>query len=174
MTRQELISKHAAYSIVLLILFIFQTCGNNLKFNSIFEPDLILGFIIAAAMWEGELFGLVYGLAGGILCDILGSRPGYFALIYMLLGYGVALIIKFLVVNSIKSYLIICISAFVLVSLMTFFFMHLIWGQGGFLELIINVIFKRGLATLLMGAGIYYLLGKLSEKLSYRGGTDEF
>ncbi len=52
--------------------------------------------------------------------------------------------------------------------------MHFIWGQGGFLELIINVIFKRGLATLLTGVGIYYLLGKLSEKLSYRGGTDEF
>lgn len=174
MTRQGLINKHIVYSIVLLILFVFQTCGNNLKFNSIFEPDLIFAFVIAAAMWEGELFGLVYGLAGGILCDILGSRPGYFALIYMLLGYAVALIIKFLVVNSIKSYLIICISGFVLVSFMTFFFMHFIWGQGGFLELIINVIFKRGLATLLTGVGIYYLLGKLSEKLSYRGGTDEF
>lgn len=168
MARKALINKHITYSIVLLVLFILQTCGNNMRFNSIFEPDLILAFIVAAAMWEGEIFGFTYGLAGGILCDILGSRPGYFAFFYMILGYGVALMIRFLVINNIKSYFIICISSFTICSIITFFFMHVMWGHGGFLELLLNVILKRGAATLITGTGIYYLLGKINVKLDYR------
>lgn len=168
MARKALINKHITYSLVLLVLFILQTCGNNMTFDGIFEPELILAFIIGISMWEGETVGFAYGLAGGILCDILGSRPGYFAFIYMILGYGVALIIKFLVINSIRSYLIICIVSFAVCSIITFFFMHIIWGHGGFLEILLNVILKRGAATLITGTAIYYLLGKINEKLDYR------
>ncbi len=164
MTRQGLINKHLAYCVVLLFAFIFQTGSNNLRFNALFEPDLIFAFIVVAAMLEGEVFGFSYGLAGGVICDILGSRPGYFAFFYMIMGYGVALIIRFLVVNNIKSYLIICFAGYFLMSVITFFLVHVIWGQGGFLDLVVNVILKRGIATVITGVGIYYLLRFLGEK----------
>lgn len=56
--------------------------------------DLMLSFVIAAAMAEGERWGAVVGLASGLVIDALGAPLGapLSALLYMPLGYATGIL----------------------------------------------------------------------------------
>jgi len=64
--------KYAAYTLLLLILYVLQTTpGLFALFGA--KPMLVVSAAIAIAMHDGEFTGGLYGAFAGLLCDMGGS-----------------------------------------------------------------------------------------------------
>lgn len=50
------------------------------------RPDLLLVFVVCMGLQEGRAFGLLVGVLGGFMCDVMFGREGFF----MLVTYGLA------------------------------------------------------------------------------------
>ena len=76
-------------ALVIIVCFIFQcTIFKGLALASI-SPNLLLIFTTSMGFMRGEREGLVIGFFCGLLMDIFfGSLLGFYALLYMFLGYG--------------------------------------------------------------------------------------
>ncbi|SFB67889.1 rod shape-determining protein MreD [Butyrivibrio sp. YAB3001] len=74
--------------ILLLVSFILQTTVfRRIDFGGI-TPNLLLIVVVSSAFIKGDKTGLLVGFFSGILVDIFfGSYLGFFALIYMYLGF---------------------------------------------------------------------------------------
>lgn len=58
------------------------------------RPDLVLVLVVAVALVEGPLSGLVLGFGAGLALDLLGDHPlGLLALVFCLVGYGAGLLL---------------------------------------------------------------------------------
>jgi len=85
--------------------------------------DLMLSFVIAAAMAEGERWGAVTGLLAGLVIDALGSLSGapVSALLYMPLGYATGVLTENYFTKSAAVRAIFLLAAGVLKMGFTFF-----------------------------------------------------
>ncbi|MBR1670050.1 MAG: rod shape-determining protein MreD [Butyrivibrio sp.] len=74
--------------IFMIVSFILQTTVFRvLDFGGV-TPNLLMIFMISTAFIKGEKPGLVIGFFSGLLVDIFfGTYIGFFALIYMYIGY---------------------------------------------------------------------------------------
>lgn len=51
-------------------------------------PDIVIIFVITTGYLQGKTYGMFFGLFSGLLMDFcIGSYIGYFAIMYMLIGY---------------------------------------------------------------------------------------
>ena len=100
--------------IAVIVSFILQTTVfRALDFGGV-TPNLMMIFTISTAFIKGEKPGLLVGFFSGLLVDIFfGSYLGFFALLYMYLGFIVGkLQIVFFTQNLAIPILFICISDF--------------------------------------------------------------
>lgn len=75
--------------LLLLVCFIVQ--GTFLKVIAIgsISPNLILIFVVSFGFMRGKRTGIWTGFVCGLCCDLLGDGIlGYYALIYLLIGFG--------------------------------------------------------------------------------------
>lgn len=74
--------------LVLIALYIFQTTVLNDLAIARVRPNVILLIVVYIGYRYGKIPGILMGFFTGLLIDLAeGSYVGYFALIYMLLGY---------------------------------------------------------------------------------------
>lgn len=80
-------------ALVIIISFTLQcTVFQSLALASI-SPNLLLIFTSSMGFMRGERQGLIIGFFCGLLLDIFfGSLLGFYALLYMFLGYGSGLV----------------------------------------------------------------------------------
>ena len=79
------------YSVELLICFLLQ----QTVFSTVFSignivPDLIVILVIAIAYQKGKVYGMFFGIAGGLMLDLQltnGSLIGVYALAYLFIAY---------------------------------------------------------------------------------------
>ena len=65
-------AKYAAYSLVMLLLYVLQTDPNFFYIDYI-KPVFVLPFAVCIAMFESQLVGGLFGLFAGVLCDASSS-----------------------------------------------------------------------------------------------------
>jgi rod shape-determining protein MreD len=66
-------------------------------------PQLVLVVVVSLAYLDGERVGVATGFAGGLLQDLLvrGSIAGLYALVYLLIGYGVGVFRQYATSDSV-------------------------------------------------------------------------
>jgi len=121
--------KWTFYTAILLLIYYMQfTTGLMPELIGI-RPLPVIPFVICVAMYEGEVYGGVFGIIAGLLWDFSANRVlGFNAIVLMILGIAVGLIITYLMQNNIYSAMILCGSSIFAIELFDWFFYYLLWG----------------------------------------------
>lgn len=121
------IQKMSLYALLLLLLYILQTTPGFLSFWGI-KPLLVLPFVLAIAMLEGELVGGLFGLLAGLLCDTGGMTIfGINSLLYMIAGVSIGLLVIYYMQLSRTNSLIFTGTVLLLRELFEYFFYYVMW-----------------------------------------------
>ena len=76
------------HALLIFIFFIFQTSVfPAFDFNGI-TPNLMIILAASCGFMRGEMYGMLVGLFSGLLIDIFnGDVIGFYACVYMMIGY---------------------------------------------------------------------------------------
>lgn len=98
--------KNVVYILSFLIIYILQTSCQFLRWEEVW-PMMILSAVLSVAMFEDVVMASVYGVFGGILCDMaLNIAVGYSSFIFVLWGATVSLLTVYRYKINLLSYMI--------------------------------------------------------------------
>ncbi len=121
------IQKLLIYGSVLLLLYVLQCTPGFLSFWGA-KPLLVLPWVVAIAMMEGELVGGLFGLGAGILCDTAAITIfGINSLIYMSACMLVGLLVIYYMQPSRSNCLIFTGVVLLFRQLFEYFFYYVMW-----------------------------------------------
>lgn len=96
------------------------------------KPMLVAAFAVAAAMFEGELAGALFGAFGGMLCDLFSYyRSGYYALMFFFCCLAVGLLVQGFMRPVVVNCVLFTFAVMLLSQSVAFFFLFLIRGYEG-------------------------------------------
>lgn len=166
-TNYSALFKWVIYYLILVGLFVLQSTPGFLSVFGI-RPVLILSYAIFVSMYEGELYGSIFGAVAGLLWDMGGSSvSGYKALLMLVICCCVSLFTLHLVRNNVFSAAIFTSIAISIVFLLDFFFYYGLWGYDGSAQMILKNIIPTMVASVIFSLPIYYLVRKINRSFSF-------
>ncbi|MCI8862289.1 MAG: rod shape-determining protein MreD [Lachnospiraceae bacterium] len=158
-------------ALVIIVCFIFQcTIFKGLALASI-SPNLLLIFTTSMGFMRGEREGLVIGFFCGLLMDIFfGSLLGFYALLYMFLGYGSGLFHMIFYDEDIKLPMIWIALSELVYGLSIYFFLFLMRSRFEFGYYFIHIILPELIYTVALTIVLYRPIQKLNSLLEYLKG----
>lgn len=152
--------------ITVIICFLLQsTLFQTLSFASI-SPNLLVIVTSAFGFMRGKKEGMVIGFFSGLLMDIFyGSVLGFYALIYMYVGYANGFFRKIFFPEDIKLPMILISVSDLACNLLVYFFQFLFRKQFAFDYYLIHIIIPEWVYTILVTIFMYFILLKINQKL---------
>ena len=152
--------------ITVIISFLLQsTLFQTLSFASI-SPNLLVILTSAFGFMRGKKEGMVIGFFCGLLMDIFyGSVLGFYALIYMYVGYVNGFFRKIFFPEDIKLPMILISVSDLTCNLLVYFFQFLFRKQFAFDYYLIHIIIPEWVYTILVTIFMYFILLKINQKL---------
>lgn len=150
----------------ILICFLLQsTMFQELAIASI-SPNLLIVVTAAFGFMRGRKEGLVVGFFCGLLMDLFfGSVLGFYALLYMYVGFINGIFKKIFYPEDIKlPIFLIAVSDFS-VNVIIYFFQFLFRSRFAFGYYFIHIIVPELVYTMLVAIVIYFILLKINQKL---------
>lgn len=164
--RKNQILKHLFYSLLLLALYIIQTTPHLLAVGGV-KPMTTIGGVVAIALLEKEEVGAVYGIIGGLLCDVSG---------FVLFGFNTLMlfiwcvIIGLLATHYLKprliTYMLLVAAVTFSVLGLQFVFIYGIWGLQSLVYLFMQNVAWITLYTLLISPLIYFAYTRINTRFS--------
>lgn len=148
--------KFLLYAAVAVLLAVIQNTPGLLMAGRT-KPMLVAAYVIALAMFEGEVGGALMGAFGGMLCDILSYyRSGYYALIFFLCCLAVGLLVQGYLRPVVLNCCLFTLAAMLLSQGIAFFFLFMIRGYEGSELLFTLRILPLCIYTAVMGIPAFY------------------
>jgi len=165
------ILRYGIGTLMVLIVFVIQTTIlHNFSIRGII-PNLLVIVILSTSLLRGKIEGAIIGASLGIFQDIFfGGVVGFYATIYMFLGY----LTGYLYLNFYKDSVLIPIGVIaagdLVVNLIVYFFTFLFRGQLAFPQYARQIIIPELIYTILTGFLVYrliYLVNKMIEEVEW-------
>ena len=129
-------------------------------------PNLLIIVTACFGFMEGDLAGLLVGFGCGMLMDVFyGSFKGFYALIYMYLGYLNGKFINIFYPEDVKLPLVLIISTDLLYGLSCYICLFLLRGRFDFGFYFGHVIFPEMIMTILISLIVYPLILMIHNRL---------
>lgn len=126
----RLAGKWACYGLALAVMLCLQTMPGFLTIGAA-KPVFVLPLCLAAAMYEGEYAGAIYGCICGLLWDFTGGRTvGLLALTLMLLCFVSAVSVRLYLQASAGNFLLLCVLCGGVLLTLDFAFHYWLWGYA--------------------------------------------
>lgn len=156
--------------ILVLISFIIQsTIGYSLEFGSI-SPNLLMIVTVSLALMRGKKVGLLVGFTSGLLIDIFyGDVIGFYALLYMCIGFINGFFRKIFYPENIKLPLLLIMLSDLSYGLIIYFLLFLMRWKTDFLFYFSKIILPEVIYTLILSLMIYPLLLLMNQKFEKKG-----
>lgn len=153
-------------AIIVIICFVLQcTLFKALSIASI-SPNLLIIVTSSFGFMRGKKDGLLVGFFCGILIDIFyGGTIGFYAMIYMYLGYVNGMFRKIFFPEEIKLPMILITASDFICSLLVYFFQFLFRGRFSFPFYMIHIIIPELVYTIMVTVFVYFILLKINQKL---------
>lgn len=155
------------YAVLILAAFMMQ---NNLFAASALidtVPNILLIITFAFGFIRGKLDGMLIGFFCGLLSDLFfGTRIGYYALIYLLIGYGNGLLGQVFYTEFVNMPVILCVFSEIVYSLYVYVFSFLLKGQTNVLFYLRRVVLPELAYTVLMTLILYRCLLWLNQRIA--------
>lgn len=150
----------------LLLLFLLQvTLFQNLSLASII-PNLLLIFVFSTGFMRGKKEGIWVGFFAGLLLDIYyGDSIGFYAFIYMYIGYLNGFFHKLFYDEDITLPLALLTGSNILCGFFVYVIRFLLRNRLDFVYFLQHVIIAETVYTLLVSIAIYRPLLKMNRFL---------
>ena len=163
-------------SAVLLVIFCFilqSTVFQTLNFGGI-VPNLLIILTASSGFMHGKKYGLIVGFFCGLLKDIFfGSTIGFYALIFMYIGYGNGLFNSIFYQNDIKLPLGLILASDFIYGIMCYLLLFLLKGRFDVGYYISKIIFPEIIYTIAIAIVFYPLLLWISKLCATEKGSDQ-
>ena len=152
--RKVIISAFFVVTCFLLQCTVFRA----LNFGGII-PNLMVIVTASYGFMRGRRSGLLVGFFSGLLMDIFfGSLIGFYALLYMYIGYLNGIFRKMFYPEDIKLPMILILFSDLLYNLVCYILLFLLNGRFNLGHYVLNIIFPEMVYTMLIGVVLYKII----------------
>lgn len=153
-------------ALLILLCYILQTTVfQEWTFNGI-APNLLVILVASCGFMGGEVSGMVIGLFSGLLVDIFnGDVIGFYALLYMVIGYINGTFQRIFYPEDIKLPLILILGSDVGYGLVCYLLLFLLRNRLDMFFYIKSVIVPEAVYTIVAAFVMYPLLLLIHKKL---------
>ena len=157
--------KIAVFLIIVVCYLLQSSVFQTISFASI-TPNLMIVIVSAFGFMRGKKEGLWIGFFCGLILDIFtGSVIGFYALLYMFIGYVNGFFRKLFYPEDIKLPMLLIAGSDVVCSLIIYFFMFLFRGKFQFGYYLWNIILPELVYTMVVTIFLYFIILKINQKL---------
>ncbi len=157
--------KIAVFFIIVVCFLLQSTLFQTLSFASI-SPNLLIVVVSSFGFMRGRKEGMWIGFFSGLLLDIFfGSVIGFYALIYMYIGYINGFFRKIFFPDDIKLPLILISASDLGYNLLVYLFLFFLRGRFGFGYYLIHIMIPELVYTILVTIILYFVILKINQKL---------
>ena len=152
--------------ITIIVCFLLQcTVMDRISIGSI-TPNLLLILCVSMGLMRGRKVGLWTGFFSGLFVDLFyGSLFGFYALIYMYIGYMNGFFKRIFFPDEVKLPLaLIAVSDF-FCNLLIYFSLFWFRGRFSFGYYLFHTILPELVYTMIVSVLLYFILLKVNEKL---------
>lgn len=153
-------------AIAVILCFVLQsTVFQALSFASI-APNLLIVLTASLGFMRGRKEGMLVGFFSGLLLDVFfGSVLGFYALLYMYVGYINGFFQKIFFPEDIKLPIILISASDLTCNLFVYFFQFLFRSQFHFSYYLFHIIIPELVYTILVMIFQYFIILKINQKL---------
>lgn len=129
-------------------------------------PNLLVIAVSALSFLNGKKTGVIVGFFSGMLVDIMfGQILGFYALLFMYIGYTNGMFKKIIFPEDIKLPLLLIIGSDFFYNLACYFFMFLLRGDFHFPYYLIHIIIPEMVYTSLIACVLYPLIHMIFRRV---------
>lgn len=152
--------------VIILICFLLEcTVFQRLALGSV-TPNLLIVVTSSFGFMRGKKEGMLVGFLSGILVDIMfGDLIGFYALIYMVLGYANGFFRKIFYDDDIKLPLILIAASDFIYGNIVCIFMFIMRSRFQYFYYLKNVILPELIYTILVTLVLYQVILHINKKL---------
>ena len=155
-------------TIIIIICFVLQSTLFKALAIALISPNLLIIVTSAFGFMRGKKDGLLIGFFSGLLIDLFyGGTLGFYAMIYMYLGYVNGFFRKIFFPEDIKLPIILITASDFICNLLVYFFQFLLRGRFAFPYYMIHIIIPELVYTIMVTVFLYFILLKINQKLEY-------
>mgnify|MGYP003496134817 CR=1 FL=1 len=157
--------KNITMAMLVIFCFLFQnTVFNALSFGDI-GPNLLIIVTAVFGFMHGKKSGLLVGFFSGLLMDVFfGNVLGFYALIYMYIGFANGFFRKIFFRDDIKLPLVLILSSDIAYSILVFLLLFVLRSRFHFSFYFLHVIIPEAVYTILVSMALYPFILWLSKK----------
>ncbi|MCJ7836438.1 rod shape-determining protein MreD [Cuneatibacter sp. NSJ-177] len=154
---------------VVTIVASFMVQNNLFAASNLIDtvPNLLLIVTFTFGFLRGKTDGMLIGFLSGLLLDsFFGETLGFYALVYMVIGYGNGLLGQVFYTEFINMPVVLCILSDFLFNLIIYFFDFLMRGKLDILSYMRQVVLPEIVYTVLLTLVLYKFLRFLNTKFA--------
>lgn len=153
-------------AVLILLAFVLQgTVFQTLSIASI-VPNLLLILTVSFGFMRGKKEGIFVGFFAGLLLDIMfGTVIGFYALIYMYIGYLNGFFKRIFFPDEVKLPLALIALSDFFCNIIIFFTLFWFRGRFSFGYYLLHTILPELVYTMVVSILLYFILLKINEKL---------
>ena len=153
-------------AIIIIVCFLLQcTLFKEIAFASI-SPNLLIVVTAAFGFMRGKKEGIWIGFFCGLVLDIFsGSTLGFYALVYMYIGFFNGFFRKLFYPEDIKLPLLLIACSDLICNFVIYFFLFLFRGRFQLPYYFMNIIIPELVYTMLVTIFLYLIILKINQKL---------
>ncbi len=166
MMKSKKIKRIAVTAVLILVVYLLQcTIFPSLEIAGI-KPNLLIIIISSVGFMRGPREGMITGFAAGLLTDIqFGELIGFYAVIYLLIGYVNGLFRQMYYDEDIKLPLFLITLSEFMYGIVIYFLMFLLKSDFDFLYYLNRIIVPELIYTIVVTLVLYPFILYINQKL---------
>lgn len=157
--------KFIAYGAELFIIYVLQFTPGLVPAFFGEAPMLLTVCAVSMALFEGDITGMWFGLAAGLLLDVGSTAPfGFYGLIHMAICFGCGTLVMYLLRNNVVTSLILGFVSVTLAAVVQWIFLS---GAGFDMTLFFigNILIPRAVYSTALMPLFYYFNRAITTRL---------
>lgn len=164
-----LAARWGLYFFILLCGAALQSTPGFLAFGQV-KPYFILGVCLAVAMHEGEFYGALFGMVGGLLWDYIAGRTvGMFGIGLMFVCWFASVLVQLYLKPGKTNFFLLNVGCGLLMTGVDFLFFHIMPGYPGARDAFLGVVVPEAVLSAVLAMLSVHLIHLVAGRFAPDG-----